>query len=167
MQILINFFVFLFVYALGNRLVAIPTGLALGLNQFLVVGIVIILDAVQVPVFFTLLEEGQNRFRALRFLFKILPSKEWVEHSFLENIIEHFGRISVMFIAALPALGGMWNAVLVSHLLQLNKEKTFIYLVAGGGGGTLLVWFGLATNLLLLRSLLHGFSPFGFAVVEE
>ncbi len=156
MHILVSYFVFLLVYIFGNNLVSIPTGLALGINQLVVIGTVIGLDFLQIPFFFYLYEQGQSRFRIVRWLFSILPNQDWVQDTFLKRIIEHTGRISVMLITALPSFGGgIWSGVLVSHILKLDRRHSIFFIMAGAVMSTLIVWGGSATIWLIIKNVFH------------
>lgn len=158
MRFITNLFVFLLVYIFGNNLVSIPTGLALGLNQFLVIAVVIGLDFLQIPFFFFLFEQGQSRFKLVRILFNILPTSDWVQNSFLRKIIEHFGQVSVMLITAMPTFGGgVWTGVLVSHMLRLHRQRSVFFIMAGAVVSALVVWAGSATIWFLIKSAYYYF----------
>ncbi|MFA6428538.1 MAG: small multi-drug export protein [Candidatus Buchananbacteria bacterium] len=154
MQFVTSLFVFLLVYVFGSNLVSIPTGLALGLNQFLVIGLVIGLDFLQIPLFFFLFEQGQSRFKLVKILFNILPNSETVQGSFLKNIIEHGGQVSVMLVTAMPTFGGgIWTGVLVSHMLKLDRSRSVFFILVGAVINATAVWIGSATIWLVIKSI--------------
>ncbi|PIU83334.1 MAG: hypothetical protein COS68_04570, partial [Elusimicrobia bacterium CG06_land_8_20_14_3_00_38_11] len=54
------------------------------------------------------------------------------------------GYIGITILAALPVyFGGMYSAVLVSHLMHLNRKRSYMFLIVGSIVGSSIFVFGL------------------------
>jgi uncharacterized membrane protein len=144
---------FILLYTFGGRPGAILSALAVGMSALVVVPAVVILDAMQIPVFYyiygtvskqpimrKLTEKSANKLARMR------------KSSFLRRM-EHLGPAGVITIAMLPVKGcGMWSGVLMSKILGLALPKSYLLLILGsilgcvmlvGAGETLLHLIGL------------------------
>lgn len=143
MKVLTTFLIFSFLYIVGSRVVFIPAGMALGIGKYVVLVIVFLLDILQIPFYFFIYEKGATKIKFLAALYSKLPTKEQMERSGLLKFARSLGSFGVVLTAAMPAFGGgMWTAVLISYLLNIDRKKSIILLAIGSLIGCLIVVYG-------------------------
>lgn len=126
---------FFLAYVFGNRLVAIPLGIVLGLPAPLVAGASILADFLQIALFDRIYHHG-GRWLA----FRRGGAHDTREPRRTAAWIAHMGRGGVAVLAALPTFGGgVWSAVLLARGFRMSLPEKFAYIGAGALAGTLLV----------------------------
>jgi len=130
-----------------------PVGIALGINRYLVFGLVFGLDLLQIPLFYYIFRYGTERIRWLSFLNNKLPTQEKINKSFLGRIMQSLGNVGIIIITALPSFGGMASAVFIAFTLRLDYRKSLIYLALGSLLGCLLVFGGTEGIIFLFRQI--------------
>ena len=127
---------FFLAYVLGNRLVAIPLGIVLGLPAPLVAGASILADLIQIALFDRIYHHG-GRWLAFR---RGADPSEPAKPKRPAAWIAHMGRAGVAVLAALPTFGGgVWSAVLLARSFRMSLPEKFAYIGGGALAGTLLV----------------------------
>ncbi len=136
-----NFVVyFLPLYILGGRPVAILSGQLLGFKAFFLLPVVVMLDTLQIPLFYYVYDRISN----VRFIKKIhekTAKKEMrIRKSRLFLWLYLLGAPGVITITMLPLKGcGMWSGVFLSKILKLRKVMSYPLLITGSVLGCLLI----------------------------
>lgn len=128
-----------FTHTVASRLISIPIAIALFEKWYLAVLFIFILDIIQIPAFYFLYESPQKikfilvRFRYWRMKLNRLYKKEKLtrkDRTWQASILKRaqkLGQWGVIFVAAMPSLGGgMWSGVLLAHLLKINKKRSYV-----------------------------------------
>ena len=146
-------------YVVYNRFVTIPAGLALHMRPGLIFLIVFVMDMVQVPLLLRLYEKG-TRWVLLKRLNLEARAEGAVSGGRLGRWAQRLGAPGVALLASMPGVGGgMWSAVLFSHILGLNRKKSYFYLTTGSFVGCFAMTFAGKAGIdliLWIRDLLLG-----------
>ena len=131
---------FLPLYILGGRPVAILSGQMLGFKAFFLLPVVVMLDTLQIPLFYYVFDTISN----VRFIKKIhakTAKKEMrIRKSRLFLWLHLLGAPGVITITMLPLKGcGMWSGVILSKILKLRKGMSYPLLITGSVLGCLLI----------------------------
>ncbi|MBW1836382.1 MAG: small multi-drug export protein [Deltaproteobacteria bacterium] len=131
---------FLPLYILGGRPVAILSGQMLGFKAFFLLPVVVMLDTLQIPLFYYVFDTISN----VRFIKKIhekAAKKEMrIRKSRLFLWLSLLGAPGVITITMLPLKGcGMWSGVFLSKILKLRKVMSYPLLITGSVLGCLLI----------------------------
>lgn len=144
---------FIPLYVLGGRPTAILSAQLLGFKVSLLLPVVVMLDTLQIPLFYKLFGSISNR----PFWRKIHARKAKKESDLRNSRLFHWVRLlgapGVVTIAMMPLKGcGMWSGVLLSTLLALPKQTSYPLLIIGSILGCIVV-FGIGEALLELKGL--------------
>jgi uncharacterized membrane protein len=138
---------------LGNRIIAIGLGLWFHLPPGPMLGILILLDLLQIPMYYWLYEHSHQ-------VLARLPSRigQWFERMLAvrprAGWTQSLGGFGVMLIAALPSFGGgMWSAIFLAYGLKLRRSASYVWLMLGSFSGYLLVYWVCDTIARTLRFL--------------
>jgi uncharacterized membrane protein len=144
---------FIPLYVLGGRPVAILSAQLLGLRIFFLLPVVVMLDTLQIPLFYYLFGR-LSRGLFMRKLYERTTKKEQsLSKSRFFNWIQLMGTPGVVAITMLPLKGcGMWSGVLLSELLKLPKQTSYPLLIVGSILGCILI-FGVGEAVLQLKDL--------------
>lgn len=130
-----------------GRIGAIPFGISVLDDWYYAALIIVIFDFLQILFFnfiyglvtkwkflSNLWKELKMRFK--KFLkktrIKMVLKKERKFHSRMLLRAQQWGNLGVVFIAAIPFVGGgIWSGVLLARLLKLNRTRTVILLMSG------------------------------------
>ncbi len=136
-----NFVVyFLPLYVLGGRPVAILSAQLLEVEMFLLLPVVVMLDTLQIPLFYSLYETLSNRLLVQKFYQKFKKKEARMRKSKLFHRLQLLGTSGVVTITMLPLKGcGMWSGVLLSKLLRLPKHASYPLLIVGSILGCILL----------------------------
>lgn len=143
---------FIPLYVLGGRPVAILSAQFLGYKIFFLLPLVVLLDTLQIPIFYHLYDTISNRLLVRKFQEKSGEKEQRLRKSKLFNWAQVMGIPGVLVITMLPLKGcGMWSGVLLSKLLKLPKITAYLLLISGSIIGCSIV-FGLGEAVLELWS---------------
>ncbi|MFH1540402.1 MAG: small multi-drug export protein [Elusimicrobiota bacterium] len=144
-----------FLHYFINRFFVIPFGLVAGFGWWGVFAIAVGGDIVQMFLYFYLLEGSGVNKKLGKIISKRFPSQEKVEKTKMVKKVRRLGYLGIIILAALPVyFGGMYSAVLISHLLHLNRKKSYIYLTIGAIVGAAILTIGIGVLWNLIRSLI-------------
>ncbi len=143
-----------FLHYFINRFFVIPLGFIVGLGWWGAFAIALFGDIVQMFLYFYILEGAGVNKKLGKLISKKFPSQEKVERTKMVRKVRGMGYIGITILAALPVyFGGMYSAVLVSHLMHLNRKKSYIFLTVGSIIGSAVLVFGLQ-GLIALWNLI-------------
>jgi len=144
---------FIPLYILGGRPVAILSAQFLGFRAFFLLPVVVMLDTLQVPLFYYLYGRISNGLFMQKLYKRITKKEEGLHKSKFFHWIQLMGTPGVVAISMLPLKGcGMWTGVLLSKLLRLPKQVSYPLLIAGSILGCILI-YGMGEAVLQLKDL--------------
>ena len=141
-QNLADHFVIYFIpfYILGGRPAAVLSAQLLGYQISFIVVVVVLLDTLQIPLFYYLFSALGNSALLRRFRFKSARQAEAFQKSKLLHWLQLTGAPGVVMVTMLPLKGcGMLSGVLLARLLQLSKPMGYFLLVMGSLLGCVLL----------------------------
>lgn len=131
---------FIPLYVLGGRPAAILSAQFLGRKIYFLLPVVVMLDTLQIPLFYYLYETVSNRSFWRKFYKKSQKKEERFQQSKLFQRLQLLGTPGVLTITMLPLKGcGMWSGVLLSKLLKLSKQTSYPLMIAGSLLGCILL----------------------------
>ncbi|MBN1383494.1 MAG: small multi-drug export protein [Elusimicrobia bacterium] len=137
--IVLNFF-----HYLVNRFFVVPLGRIVGLTWWGAFAIALAGDIIQMLLYFYILEGAGVNKKLGRIVSKRFPSQEKVERTKMVQMARGMGYMGIAILAAMPVyFGGMYSAVLVSHLMHLKRRKSYIFLTMGSIIGSAVLVVGL------------------------
>ena len=143
-----------FLHYFINRFFVIPLGFIIGLGWWWAFAIALFGDIVQMFIYFYILEGAVVNKKFCKLISKKFPSQEKVERTKMVRKVRGLGYLGITILAAMPVyFGGMYSAVLVSHLMHLNRKKSYIFLTIGSIIGSAVLVFGLQ-GLIALWNLI-------------
>ncbi|MBW1673146.1 MAG: small multi-drug export protein [Deltaproteobacteria bacterium] len=144
---------FIPLYILGGRPVAILSAQFLGFRAFFLLPVVVMLDTLQVPLFYYLYGRISNGLFMQKLYKRIIKKEQRLHKSKFLHWIQLMGTPGVVAISMLPLKGcGMWTGVLLSKLLRLPKQVSYPLLIAGSILGCILI-YGMGEAVLQLKDL--------------
>jgi len=141
-QNLADHFVIYFIplYILGGRPAAVLSAQLLGFKISFIVVVVVLLDTLQIPLFYYLFSALGNSPLVRRFRSKSARHKEALQRSKLLHWLQLTGVPGVVLVTMLPLKGcGMLSGVLLARLLLLPKPMGYLLLITGSLLGCLLL----------------------------
>lgn len=135
-------FVFCFIplYILGGRPAAILSAQFLGRKIFFLLPVVVMLDTLQIPLFYHLYNTVSNRLVIQKFYKRSEKRKNRLKHSKFFKWLQFLGKPGVVAISMLPLKGcGMWSGVLLSKLLRLPRQTSYPLMIVGSLLGCILL----------------------------
>lgn len=143
-----------FLHYFINRFFVIPLGFIVGLGWWGAFAIALFGDIVQMFIYFYILEGAGVNKKFGKLISKKFPSQEKVEQTKMVRKVRGLGYLGITILAAMPVyFGGMYSATLVSHLMHLNRKKSYIFLTIGSIIGSTVLVFGLQ-GLIALWNLI-------------
>lgn len=131
---------FIPLYILGGRPAAILSAQLLGLKIILLLPVVVLLDTLQIPVFFHLYDTISDKLFVRIFKDRGLKKEARFRDARLFRWIQLMGTPGVVVITMLPLKGcGMWSGVLLSKILALPKKTGYFLLIFGSIVGCLII----------------------------
>lgn len=147
--ILLNFFHYFI-----NRFFIIPLGRVAGLTWWGAFAIALAGDIFQMFLYFYILEGAGINKKLGRIVSKRFPSQEKVEKTKMVQMVRGMGYLGITILAAMPVyFGGMYSAVLVSHLMCLKRKKSYVFLTLGSVIGSAILVLGLQVLWELAKSI--------------
>ncbi len=147
------FLYFVPLYIVGGRPVAIISAQMLGFGAAFLLPVVVLMDTLQVPLFFLVFDTVSNRpfVKKMRERWQ-QKEKKLTETKFFQRM-QVAGIPGVLAITILPLKGcGMLSGFILSRILRLTKPVSYIFLIAGSIIGCVLL-LGAGEGLLrLIRS---------------
>ena len=133
-------FHFFGLYVLGGRTAAILSAQWLGQNLFFFFPLVVVLDVLQVPLFYRAYE-GLLRIPGLARLKPWLEKRrEGVRRSRAWRAWSAWKGLGVFLITVMPLKGGgMWSGVLMAFSLKIPKRVSYPILISGSVVGCLVL----------------------------
>lgn len=145
--VLLNFFHYLI-----NRFFVIPLGRVVGLTWWGAFAIALAGDILQMFLYFYILEGAGINKKLGRLVSKKFPSQEKVEKTKMVRMARGMGYMGITILAAMPVyFGGMYSAVLVSHLMHLKRKKSYIFLTIGSVIGSAILVIGFRALWLFIK----------------
>ncbi|MDO8735051.1 MAG: small multi-drug export protein [Elusimicrobiota bacterium] len=143
-----------FLHYFINRFFVIPLGFIVGLGWWGAFAIALFGDIVQMFLYFYILEGAGVNKKLGRIIAKRFPTQDKVERTKMVRKVRGLGYMGTTILAAMPVyFGGMYSAVLVSHLMHLNRKKSYVFLTIGSIIGSAVLVFGLQ-GLIALWNLI-------------
>jgi len=126
-----------------NRLLVIPVGFIAGFGWWAAFFIALITDIIQMFIYSYFLEGAGVNKKFGYLISKRFPSKDKIERTKIVIRLRRFGYMGITILAAMPVyFGGMYSAVLVSHLMRLKRKKSYIFLAIGSVIGSAILTIG-------------------------
>jgi uncharacterized membrane protein len=123
---------FIPLYILGGRPVAVISAQLLGYTALFIVPVVVMLDLLQVPMFYYLYGALSDRPVARKFAERARRREQKLRESGFFRWMQVMGAPGVVAITLLPMKGcGMWSGVLLSKLLRYRKPYGYALLTLG------------------------------------
>jgi uncharacterized membrane protein len=128
---------------LGNRIVAVLAGLWFHMHPLLLLSQLLLLDVIQIPLYYWLYENGAQVMEHLQRWFQNWLNKD-KSVTLMGPKARSWGGLGVMLVAALPTFGGgMWSAIFLAYGLGLRKRYSYLWLTAGSFLSYLVIyWIG-------------------------
>ena len=115
---------------LTNRILAVGVGLWLRVPAALLLGLLIVLDVIQIPFFYRLYDHGVSLLDDVPTI-RNLIKRDW-SGSTIGKWAMPLGGLGVMLVAALPTFGGgIWSATFLAYGLRLSRRVGYAWLVLG------------------------------------
>jgi len=144
---------FIPLYILGGRPVAVLSGQFLGFRIALLLPVVVMLDTLQIPLFYYLYSTISKGLFMRKLHERTTKKEERLRKSRFFRWIQLMGIPGVVTITMLPLKGcGMWSGVLLSKILRLPKQISYPLLVVGSILGCVFL-LGVGEGILQLKDL--------------
>jgi uncharacterized membrane protein len=141
---------FIPLYILGGRPVAVLSGQFCGFKISLLLPVVVMLDTLQIPLFYELYGTISNRKFIQRLRERATRKEQRIHESRFLHWMQLMGMPGVVAITMMPLKGcGMWSGVLLSKFLRLPKQTSYPLLIVGSFLGCVLL-FGVGEVILRL-----------------
>ncbi|MBN2255245.1 MAG: small multi-drug export protein [Deltaproteobacteria bacterium] len=152
-----NFVVyFIPLYILGGRPVAVLSAQLLGHTALFIVPVVVMLDILQIPMFYYLYGALSDRLLVRKLSERAGNKERKLRESGFFRWMQVMGAPGVVAITLLPMKGcGMWSGVLLSKLLRYPKPYSYFLLILGSVLGCA-VLLGIGEFILTLWGMFTG-----------
>ena len=139
---------------IANRILAVALGLWLQVPATLMLGLLIVLDAVQIPFFYRLYDHGFT-FLDGKPALKNFFNRDWSQTK-LAKWMMPLGGPGVMLVSAMPTFGGgIWLASFFAYALRLNRRASYTWIMLGSVLSYATLYWILNTLILTIRYFLH------------
>jgi uncharacterized membrane protein len=121
------------IYLALGRKGAIPVGIALLGSWIIVFWYVLIIEFVQIPLFYFLLGPVAHRLPLVqRLKNKFAPQKSKIESSLFFRRAQKFGAWGIFLVVAMPAgTGGVLGGILLARILRIEAGKSLTAVISG------------------------------------
>ena len=155
-QAFLHFVKLNFIGVLANHLVNIPLSLFIGLGKYVAFCIALVMDCVQLVIFYSVLNHTKLARKFNWHLDKKLV-EGYKKPSFFVRMPRPWAYMGVSFLSLLPIyFGGLFAAVFTAHLLKLNRRKSLTVIGIGSVIGcfiwTVGVWTMVGSVISLFES---------------
>jgi len=114
----------------ANRILAVAAGIWLHVPPVLLLGMLLAMDAIQIPFFYGLCDHGYAFLDAIPGVKKFLQ-QDWSDTR-LARWTMPLGGPGVMLVSAMPTFGGgIWLAVFFAFALQLDRRASYAWILMG------------------------------------
>ncbi|OGS45528.1 MAG: hypothetical protein A2539_10205 [Elusimicrobia bacterium RIFOXYD2_FULL_34_15] len=138
-----------------NRFLVVPISIIAGIGWWGAFLIALAGDIIQMFLYFYILEGAGVNKKIGKLISKRFPTQDEVEKTNVVKKVRRMGYLGITILAALPVyVGGMYSAVLVSHLMHLNRKKSYIFLSIGSMIGSAILVIGLNVLWNFIKSLI-------------
>lgn len=143
------------IYIAAGRKGAVPIGIALFASWRLVFLYLLVIELVQVPLFYFLFGSLASRMLWVqRLKKKYQAQRNKIMHSKPFLAAKKYGGWGVFFVVAMPAFtGGVLGGVLLARILGLNQRKSILAIISG----ILICNAGLVFGIVGIKYLLNQF----------
>lgn len=133
---------FMILYLAGGRKIAVPYGVALTSNPWLIVSLTLAADLLQIPFFYFVYGTGKKIFFLRQFKIDRKSGKARIKKYTIWNFVQRLGNGGIFILASLPSFGGgIWSSVLLAFLLKTDKKVVFFLIAVGSFIGITLLAF--------------------------
>jgi len=137
-----------------NRVLAVGLGLWLRVPAALMLGLLVFIDAVQIPFFYRLYDHGFSFFDDIPVV-KNFFSRDWSDTR-LARWMMPLGGPGVMLVSAMPTLGGgIWLASFFAYALRLNRRTGYAWIILGSVLSYVTLYWVLDALILTIRYFVH------------
>jgi uncharacterized membrane protein len=144
---------FIPLYIVGGRPVAILSAQFLGYKAFFLLPVVVMLDTLQIPLFYYLYDTISDSLLVRKFSERTMKKGKRFSESKFFRWMQVMGAPGVVAVTMLPVKGcGMWSGVFLSRLLNFSKPTGYSILIVGSISGCALL-LGLGEGILKLWAL--------------
>ena len=138
-----------------NRFLVVPISIIAGIGWWGAFLIALAGDIIQMFLYFYILEGAGVNKKIGKLISKRFPTQDEVEKTNVVKKVRRMGYLGITILAALPVyVGGMYSALLVSHLMHLNRKKSYIFLSIGSMIGSAILVIGLNVLWNFIKSLI-------------
>ncbi|MFH0831331.1 MAG: small multi-drug export protein [archaeon] len=133
---------FMLLYAAGGRKIAVPYGVAITQNPWLIILITTAADTLQIPLFFFIYSAGKKVvfFRRIRINLSFEESK--IKRHAIWGFVRNLGCGGIFLLSMLPSFGGgVWSSVLLAFILKTRKKTAYALIALGSFIGIVLLAF--------------------------
>jgi uncharacterized membrane protein len=139
---------------LTNRILALGIGLWFHVPAALLLGMLLLIDVVQIPFYYRMYEQGSSLLDGVPYLNR-LSRQDWSK-SRLGTWAMHMGGVGVMLVAALPTFGGgIWSSAFLAYGLGLKKRVSYAWIFLGSALSYLTLYWILDTLFRTVRYFLR------------
>ncbi len=147
---------FIPLYVVGGRPVAVLSAQLLGYTALFIVPVVVMLDTLQIPMFYYLYRALSERPLVRKLSERTKKKERKLHESRFFRWMQVMGAPGVVAITLLPMKGcGMWSGVLLSKLLKYPKPYSYFLLILGSALGCA-VLLGIGECVMKLWGLVVG-----------
>ncbi|MEA1935996.1 MAG: small multi-drug export protein [Thermodesulfobacteriota bacterium] len=144
---------FIPLYIVGGRPVAILSAQFLGYKASFLLPVVVMLDTLQVPLFYYLYGAMSGSLLVRKFSERTIKKEKRLSGSKFFHWMQVMGAPGVVAVTMLPIKGcGMWSGVLLSKLLKFSRPTSYPLLIVGSILGCAFL-LGLGEGILKLWAL--------------
>ena len=147
---------FIPLYIVGGRPVAVLSAQLLGYTALFIVPVVVMLDTLQIPMFYYLYGALSQRLLVRKLSERAGKKERKLHESRFFRWMQVMGAPGVVAITLLPMKGcGMWSGVLLSKVLKYPKPYSYLLLILGSTLGCAIL-LGIGDCILKLWWILAG-----------
>jgi len=122
-------------------MLALLAGFWLKIPALILIGVLVLIDAIQIPLYYWVYGKGEQALRRMPQRFQKPLQKDWSATRFGRWVLSVRGW-GVLIIAALPMLGGgMWTATFLSYSSGLSKRDGAMWMMIGSVLSYSVLWW--------------------------
>lgn len=139
----------------SNRLIAIAVALWLQIPTPLFLAICILIDLVQIPLYFWAYEHSAQLLQKLPPAARNWFNRDWTSGTF-GKWVNRFGGPGAALVAFVPTLGGgMWSAIFLAYSLRLPRRASVFWISLGSIFSFLMIYWILSPLVATVRFLIE------------
>jgi len=138
----------------SNRVLAVALGLWLKIPPGLLLGLLILLDAVQIPFFYRIYDHGFTFLDGIPAV-KNFFNRDWSDTK-LAKWTMPLGGAGVMLVSAMPTFGGgIWLASFFAYALRLKRRVGYAWIMLGSVLSYATLYWVLDALIRTIRYFVH------------